>query len=469
MLYHRILKTIIYLPLILFLAACPLESRNKPENGMTVFSDRSPEGPGREIRDSLLQSELFTEQFVGGSTHRSRGPTEEPSEEFREYCRDGQNDILSIQRPIESGEFTYRFRLDCQNENFPTIIYIPGGPGETSMESQISEFPENFNIIFTDPRGVGENYSFWESGGRAEDLSSQKIALDIKEIIKVLDLQNYMIHGHSYGTLVATILTHEIESNSSRERPKSLVLEGVQAEVSDVIYETRVFNRVLRERVGDNYAQFSTRMDELMGQVDEVHLGVAASMILFNDQSELASQHFLSLDSPEEVTNFFSANLNESPYPPGFEEVYSAIACREMTSLGLARWLHIENGQFGLEQEGSCSDQELDQPFSLSTYPIRQTPIHLFAGTHDTLTPIAYSTKYFSQMKRNTSVQLYCLRDGGHLSLQKDLSSSCYETFWSRIGEGSDAGELVRDCDGAESVITNDPLQCLETLGLESL
>lgn len=70
---------------------------------------------------------------------------------------------IVIQRELSNGgAFPYTFRYLCKNPNFPTIIYIPGGPGLGSIDKEKSAFKNiNANVILTDPRGVGANKTYF--------------------------------------------------------------------------------------------------------------------------------------------------------------------------------------------------------------------------------------------------------------------------------------------------------------------
>src|SRR5688572_3671556 len=74
-------------------------------------------------------------------------------------------EVQRIARPLDprapkAGSFEYAFRLiPGTDPDAPLVIFLPGGPGQTSIESPRDAFaiPARYSLVYTDPRGVGCN------------------------------------------------------------------------------------------------------------------------------------------------------------------------------------------------------------------------------------------------------------------------------------------------------------------------
>ena len=139
-------------------------------------------------------------------------------------------DVISNQIVLDQTgrAFEYKFKLVRQaQEGFPTVIYIPGGPGQTSMDGNLNQpkaVPSKFGLILTDPRGVGCNYSV---NLTANDFRTIYLASDILSILQKLSLapEKTILYGASYGTYLTT-MTADLNSRRGNNPLRMLVLEG---------------------------------------------------------------------------------------------------------------------------------------------------------------------------------------------------------------------------------------------------
>lgn len=146
---------------------------------------------------------------------------EQLNSETTNTCLSSQD--IVIQRELSNGKtFPYTFRYQCKSPKLPTIIYIPGGPGSGSINTEKSTFKNiNANVILTDPRGVGRNKTFFDFGGKNSDLTTHLVAMDIIEIVNSFpETQRFIIYGHSYGTVVATHVGAEVDKLPQGESKK---------------------------------------------------------------------------------------------------------------------------------------------------------------------------------------------------------------------------------------------------------
>src|SRR3974377_1107642 len=110
------------------------------------------------------------------------------------------HEIHKITLPVysdrpQSPHFQYSFQVQPGSDpSLPVIIYLPGGPGETSIGRSLSKIPKTFTVIHTDPRGAGCNTAS-EQEIPDNALTSEYLAADILGIVQELQLKEYLIFG----------------------------------------------------------------------------------------------------------------------------------------------------------------------------------------------------------------------------------------------------------------------------------
>ena len=200
--------------------------------------------------------------------------------ELPKYCSDAT--VKSVQAPIEKGsdqtfEFFYQKIIKHQDPSKPVFILIPGGPGSTSMTEPMDPnfanydvitgepiddtemywgLPQGSNMILTDPRSRGCNGN--------NDLSpstykTDNIVSDLVTLIQKEQLNNYVIVGLSYGTVVATRLVYEIESRKM-PGPKALLLTGVMGKS----FEVDIYGQAIGDVWKQFYAQLSKDIQKVL-------------------------------------------------------------------------------------------------------------------------------------------------------------------------------------------------------------
>ena len=171
---------------------------------------------------------------ISGSVAFASLPTAGSAPQLPSHCETAG--VEKIERTLSnSKKFYYRFRLSVgqssdlnpgqypgQNPEAPAVIFLPGGPGQTSMQVGLA-YPDEFSIVRTDPRGVGCNVS---AQLEAEDFSSVEMARDVLAIVRKLKLTSYILHGISHGSVVATIAA-SLASSEGLPVPQAVVIEAV--------------------------------------------------------------------------------------------------------------------------------------------------------------------------------------------------------------------------------------------------
>jgi pimeloyl-ACP methyl ester carboxylesterase len=128
-------------------------------------------------------------------------------------------DIVTIDR----GYGRYRARYRAAAPGQPTIVFMPGGPGNTSIGEDMSAWiPAELGLVQTDPRGVGCNELVSPAADPLAFYSTDQIAGDVVAMIEYLELRDYVLYGHSYGTQLATRVASFVGG-----APRAVILEGV--------------------------------------------------------------------------------------------------------------------------------------------------------------------------------------------------------------------------------------------------
>lgn len=359
------------------------------------------------------------------------------------------DEILQVQRPVEEGSvvtFGYKFRYKCVDPNLPTVIVIPGGPGSTSIERSDNNLIPNANTIFTDPRGTGENKSFWASKTTDKRVTTEDVASDVISIVKKLGLKNYVLYGSSFGTAVATIAGHKIENDPSLTPPKAIVLVGSigKALTGD---EQGIATRKLWDLVKSE-AQYclDCKAKELVEKYSSIQVGSLIEILLQEGSSGNYVRHYFNNSSEQELQPIMAKVLDL--FSAEQLRLYQNIGCHEFTAMGMTN-MDYQNGQLVTIPKETCKGRKMDSPFDSKKWPIRKAKLIYFAGTHDIATPFD-QTAYHYENQPQAKKQLVCVDKAGHSSLSLNLAD-CGEQLWSVILSGrQDFTAAASNCGRAE-------------------
>jgi pimeloyl-ACP methyl ester carboxylesterase len=155
-----------------------------------------------------------------------------------DYCKT-ENGVSKVNVPLYPGKsgsptfpFSYKF-FQSGDPKSPTVIVLPGGPGDTLLDPKVHSptesfpygaIPTTFNIIYTEPRGLGCN-QLAQGDFPADAFASAYSAADVVAIIRDRKLDNYFLYGASFGTVVATYVADQVNS-AGVNKPRAVVLEG---------------------------------------------------------------------------------------------------------------------------------------------------------------------------------------------------------------------------------------------------
>ncbi len=259
--------------------------------------------------------------------------------------------IIKIDRPIlpnefNSSTFSYSYQIArLSKPGSPTIIFLPGGPGASSINTSDAalnqKFPDDFGIILTDPRGVGCNSNGWRSFPN-EFYSTENFASDILAIIEKQGLDNYYIYGTSYGTVLATIVAQKIWQKHLVP-PKAVVLEGTLGKFfeagQDLLEFINQWKRVqvelpksTLEKLREKNLPFFLTSEKWAGYIEN---NLTVGNIPFLGDWIVSQLSALDSSVPQvkrdELQKLVLAEITK-PIPADFERLYRLVSCQELTN-----------------------------------------------------------------------------------------------------------------------------------------
>ena len=377
-------------------------------------------------------------------------------------------DVQTVQAKVDpKGEktFPYKYKYVKRSESPDalTIIHLPGGPGEPSIELgeiMMKGLPKEANLIFTDPRTVGCNE---QAVGVIPDetITSQHLAHDVMTMIKELGLKNYMLYGISYGTTLATVTQDLLQKNGMGA--KALVLEGTVYPISESwlrIGYNSVIKRVLDQAKPGVKEKILAISDDKPGPLGKsarewadfltspiLQIGYApvwGKMMLnvldqgLADGADMHSQEQLKLF----IGQIASGNgQNET----ATGRVYKQIACHEIFPIvPVTKTLARGRIRAAPDTKYICDGSTFDRPFRVSDYTLK-TKIYYVHGSEDPNTPIGLARNHFRIQKESERV-FFQIQDAGHNPSQSD--PECMSAIWKLIesGASSDGGTLESVC-----------------------
>jgi pimeloyl-ACP methyl ester carboxylesterase len=373
-------------------------------------------------------------------------------------------EIVRIARPVTqgdaaSGRYSYGFRYKpASRAGAPVVVYMPGGPGMTSTDAPPEFLPHEWGYLLTDPRGVGCNTL---ASVPPPDLSQRffrtaEIAHDVAAAIANRKLDDYVLYGISYGTMLATEVAQELESLKVA-RPKAVILEGVVGRAFDkadigapAIALWEQLRTVLpRDVVGEldsSAAPFGVSQLGWSQALSEILLGGRNVVSTFltalsteNPSSDLRTEMLATLKSYADTPILRD---------PGAVELYRQTACRELDDTAPASDLDpiFSKGHLvrnAAEEGTKCGAIHVTTPYDSAKFQFT-TPAYYFMGDSDIATPRAQGDYHFEH-HTGPATRVVAL-GGGHLSLQLDQELCATDILTSIGSGGDDLGEVLALC-----------------------
>lgn len=368
------------------------------------------------------------------------------------YC--GNESVQKIERPFfaknpAAGKFTYKFSYIKRDDPDATVlIFIPGGPGQTSMDMGLS-LPDEFAVVRTDPRSVGCNQVEFP----AESLTSEELARDVLAIVREIKPKRYILHGISYGTVVATMAA-ALAAEENVAPPMAVVLEGTMGRVysADEYVKTylkgwsdlkqKLPNAILKQFQGPKFP---------LGFTSKEWAAWVSSMLIYGITpagDNLLKENLLRLNPAlnDGERQSLIAQLKRVQALPTPEKIklYSEIICRELVPdvRDVKFDFDFVNGDLVASSDRLCGKIPLSRPYDSAAYQIK-APIYYFSGNLDPATPPAHANYHFENQKGPKT--LISVMNGGHQALSGNLMD-CANEVWRAIEKNESLLSALSKC-----------------------
>lgn len=351
-----------------------------------------------------------------------------------------ENDIKSISVPLYFDkpvgikiQYLYRY-LRGSNPEMPVVIYLPGGPGQDSINTGDPRHKSSYGFIQTDPRGTGCNT---HNNFIPDDaINTDNLASDIVTLITQLKLKKYIIYGVSYGSILATKVSYEIEKKGMTP-PLAIVLEGVvgrAVDTTEVEYEyskhwnsikLKLDNYILKE-LSTTPLPFNIKPQQwalylkfmmMVGRLPNSKFSLESQLSLLNGSQIERDQLRLSIESIEGPT--------EDEY-----RVYKLIACHELYNEDHGTVLLDGDLKKDLLLGDSCKSIPFNRPIDTANWPV-QTQIYYFVGENDPAAPLTGAYYHFNNQPISKKIFIL-VKEAGHNPLKVNLSD-CAPILWEAI------------------------------------
>ncbi len=363
---------------------------------------------------------------------------------------------------ITSSAIEFWYRHVKISKSLPTVVFLPGGPGSGSMGDfdgypSLVELINNSlaNIILIDPLGVGCNWIDPKNNSDSIKLAStENTATQIVSLIRKENLKNYYIYGHSYGTVLGTILTSKLNDHKELMKPKKLILEGVMGSAktiaSDYYGLNEVTNVVIKYDPDLNYLvqnldKFPVQFPyDFWGSI----LGTSSRIIIYPEENwkikeiaaEFRSGNSISVENSEylEKSYAFFTSYNLDMNLSLIEDyTYHSIWCTEFSDFGSNKFLiTITDGVLILSEKHKFKNPCATFPSTKNLYDSKDfqlsVPLIYIQGDMDTSTPLASAQYHYKSQLASHNISFLRIESDGHLPTSNRLQA-CIENVWEEI------------------------------------
>lgn len=367
-----------------------------------------------------------------------------------------------------SANFTYRFQyFPPATQGAPTIIVIPGGPGvgliENWTEGGPSDFglPEDAGVMFLDPRTVDCNEGD-EKLFPDDALTTEYLAHDILAAVKKLKLKNFILYGHSYGSVLATVTAGLAEKMGIR--PQAVVLTGVvgkwvEGVEGSVYWALKTEWAKLKQRLPDTIVERFARADMPLGIPESewsdivengLYLGriyrqgklfhpLYESLILLAKNTARADQKALQILA--ELRNGDKLGKSDDDHKWS-ERLFEVIDCAELTNTEPTTTL--KNGEIVITGDDCTNRATLIRPYDSKNY-LTTAPTFYFTGTAEAVTFYEQARIHFERYE--LSDRFFVTIPGGSHNRIGLYFPDCKEALWEAIeAQGQGFQEVLMSC-----------------------
>lgn len=371
-------------------------------------------------------------------------------------------EIHRVERRVGSGfdakRFSYGYRFKAPTvKGAPVLVYLPGGPGSASSEHPPAFLPEGWGYLLTDPRGVGCNTLAAVPG--AHDASvffrTEEIAADVVAAVRAEKLEDYIVYGLSYGTLLGTVVAHDLEQQKLPV-PRALVLEGVLGKsFAETFVGAEYIHQWDRVR-GVLPADVLTELDTKAAPYGITAEGWSRALTNFMPRGAVETANTVAALSTTQsaelqatAKSIFTELAEAHPHTdPGAVELYREVACREIADTVPASDLDVvfAGGKLvrNMAEDGTkCGALHLTAPFDSARYP-SSAKVYYFVGADDVATP-AWQGQYHFEHHDGHAV-LVVTKGAGHNSLQYNQQACASKVMTSVAAGGADLESVLGAC-----------------------
>jgi len=374
-----------------------------------------------------------------------------------------------------SAKFSYRYQIVGEtNADELTIIYLPGGPGGSSIAEydhpKVREYaistslPKNKTWIFFDPRTSGCNQGD-EKKFPDDSLRSEYLASDVIAVIKELGLKKYILLGHSYGSQWATFIAGQAEKEGI-PTPYALVLSGVLGlGKSDgtfaIPYNLSKEWDALREKLSEESLKILDTPNNAPLGFDYTAWAVVIVKGLYKGNQyvegklrHLLLEQLLLLDSNDPVLLKDLTDMLKKNSPTVVKEIqalrrgdysdrlFEKVDCHEVSP---------EDGHSTFSygriirdpDDKTCESETFDRPYDSATM-LTTAPIYYIAGENDPATPFSGAYYHFEHQVRSRR-NFIKVPGGGHNKIGL-IFPDCLDKIWDRIFKQEDLDTVLQEC-----------------------
>lgn len=387
----------------------------------------------------------------------------------KDYCSSSTapKDVYEVKASVysdqlDSTQFNYKYQYIKGSSATPTIIFLPGGPGGTSMGNWgqfvdlFLALPKDGNYILTDPRGNGCNkYSAETIPDDA--LSSLNIASDILTLIRNEKLDNYILYGHSYGTVVATIVAARAQAGEA-VAPKALVLSGILGQAwdsctmnsfSEYSLQWRKFMTDLPDSISNKLSSSALPLD-LLDREWGAYISsglIQGTGFLFGHEHNPFRDSLLTLNSTdpavlEKLRKSVQSAAIEQPSPE-MQRIFRQIACTEISD-DLYENAVLQRGDLAAGGNDICNGLKLRDPYDAKNWPL-SIPIYYFEGENDPAVPL-WQARYHFDSQVAARRHFVTIPRAGHAPFIGNLLD-CKDIIWKSIqNNGTNFESALKSC-----------------------
>jgi proline iminopeptidase len=374
-------------------------------------------------------------------------------------------ELPAFQENISGPKFKmYYWTLQKFNPLKPSLVLIPGGPGQTFHQLEWVN-SEKINMIYFDPRGMGCSTPTLDNLiNNPEFYSSEKVAQDLDSLRKFLNIKKWSVYGHSFGTIPATIYAAKFP-----DQTRSLILEGTVHEGGKNFWHSPARKELvenvwqslpssMKEKILASFNQrpnsttwFSqTLLDNLPQGFSPDHFNerLQRNLKSLNTRDIIPTEYEI-----EDITPYFSRSA------------HLILSCKELEAdlYSIKRLFSFSENKFhqftDMTYEKNCSEWKIiRKTFNHKNFPIK-VPTYYLQGEFDYLTLTKDAHVHYLN---NKSDQKYfiTLKNGGHNPLSLSLNTFNRETKLNPL-----ALNLIEKMAAAEALELNDFIE-FQNLGL---